>query len=65
MLLITFITLTLLYQHCDSRKKALERLNQCQIYGIFCGDPHWQQDEDNGESLWDEGQKLNVFVRRI
>ena len=57
MLLITFITLTLLCQHCDSRKKALERLIQCQKGGLFCGDPHWQQDEDNnGEAMLNDNE---------
>ena len=59
MLLITFITLTLLCQHCDSRKKTLERLIQCQKGGLFCGDPLWQgqQDEDNnGEAMLNDNE---------
>ena len=50
MLLINFIiTSMFLCQHCQSSKKALDRLKKCQKGEMFCGDPHWHQDEDNGE----------------
>ena len=62
MSLITLITLTLLYQYCDSSKKALEKLSQCQKGGMFCGDPLWQQYKDNGEDMFNYNEKILNIV---
>ena len=69
MLLINFIiTSMFLSQHCHSSKKALDRLRKCQKGEMFCGDPHWHQDEDNGEYIiifYNYLAHLHSIIRKI